>query len=74
MSAIGRRIFPRYNTMVLWETHGGTLHGLPDPVGGLNEGGWDAMFHPPAQAAGRRCVIVAQVVFRVQPCLRISFA
>ncbi|MDR6304502.1 Rps23 Pro-64 3,4-dihydroxylase Tpa1-like proline 4-hydroxylase [Nitrobacter vulgaris] len=32
MSAIGRRVFPRFNTMVLWETHGGTLHGLPDPV------------------------------------------
>jgi Rps23 Pro-64 3,4-dihydroxylase Tpa1-like proline 4-hydroxylase len=32
MSAIGRRIFPRHNTMVLWETHGATLHGLPDPV------------------------------------------
>jgi hypothetical protein len=32
MSAIGRRIFPRFNTMVLWETHGATLHGLPDPV------------------------------------------
>lgn len=32
MSAIGRRIFPRYNTMVLWETHSATLHGLPDPV------------------------------------------
>ncbi|ABE63817.1 hypothetical protein Nham_3077 [Nitrobacter hamburgensis X14] len=32
MSAIGRRVFPRFNTMVLWETHGATLHGLPDPV------------------------------------------
>jgi Rps23 Pro-64 3,4-dihydroxylase Tpa1-like proline 4-hydroxylase len=32
MSAIGRRIFPRFNTMVLWETHDATLHGLPDPV------------------------------------------
>ena len=32
MSAMGRRIFPRFNTMVLWETHNGTLHGLPDPV------------------------------------------
>ena len=32
MSALGRRIFPRYNTTVLWETHGATLHGLPDPV------------------------------------------
>ncbi|ABE64045.1 hypothetical protein Nham_3313 [Nitrobacter hamburgensis X14] len=32
MSAIGRRIFPRFNTIVLWETHGATLHGLPDPV------------------------------------------
>lgn len=32
MSVLGRRIFPRFNTMVLWETHGATLHGLPDPV------------------------------------------
>lgn len=32
MSALGRRIFPRFNTMVLWETHGATLHGLPDPI------------------------------------------
>ena len=24
--------FPRFNTMVLWETHDATLHGLPDPV------------------------------------------
>ncbi|WP_247454677.1 2OG-Fe(II) oxygenase [Bradyrhizobium sp. CW11] len=32
MSALGRRIFPRFNTMILWETHGATLHGLPDPV------------------------------------------
>jgi Rps23 Pro-64 3,4-dihydroxylase Tpa1-like proline 4-hydroxylase len=32
MSAVGRRVIPRFNTMVLWETHGGTLHGLPDPV------------------------------------------
>lgn len=32
MSAIGRRVFPRFNTMIMWETHGGTLHGLPDPV------------------------------------------
>jgi Rps23 Pro-64 3,4-dihydroxylase Tpa1-like proline 4-hydroxylase len=32
MSAVGRRVFPRFNTMILWETHGGTLHGLPDPV------------------------------------------
>lgn len=32
MSALGCRIFPRFNTMILWETHGATLHGLPDPV------------------------------------------
>jgi hypothetical protein len=32
MSALGRRIFPHFNTMILWETHGATLHGLPDPV------------------------------------------
>jgi Rps23 Pro-64 3,4-dihydroxylase Tpa1-like proline 4-hydroxylase len=32
MSALGCRILPRFNTMVLWETHGATLHGLPDPV------------------------------------------
>jgi len=32
MSKVGRRVFPRFNTMILWETHGGTLHGLPDPV------------------------------------------
>lgn len=32
MSAPGCRIFPRFNTMILWETHGATLHGLPDPV------------------------------------------
>ncbi|SFO57398.1 2OG-Fe(II) oxygenase superfamily protein [Bradyrhizobium sp. Ghvi] len=32
MSALGCRIFPRFNSMILWETHGGTLHGLPDPV------------------------------------------
>jgi 2OG-Fe(II) oxygenase superfamily len=32
MSALGRRVFPRFNTMVLWETHADTLHGLPDPV------------------------------------------
>lgn len=32
MAVLGRRIFPRFNTMVLWETHGATLHGLPDPV------------------------------------------
>jgi len=32
MGAIGRRIFPQFNTMVLWETHSATLHGLPDPV------------------------------------------
>ncbi|MGY2935017.1 hypothetical protein ACVWZ6_004619 [Bradyrhizobium sp. GM6.1] len=31
MSALGRRIFPQFNTMILWETHGATLHGLPDP-------------------------------------------
>ena len=31
MSALGRRIFPRFNTMIVWETHGATLHGLPDP-------------------------------------------
>jgi hypothetical protein len=32
MSAIGRRVFPRFNTTVVWETHGATPHGLPDPV------------------------------------------
>ncbi|MEY9456878.1 2OG-Fe(II) oxygenase [Bradyrhizobium ottawaense] len=32
MSALGCRIFPRFNTVILWETHGATLHGLPDPV------------------------------------------
>jgi len=32
MSVIGRRIYPHFNTMVLWETHDATLHGLPDPV------------------------------------------
>jgi hypothetical protein len=32
MSALGRRILPQFNTMILWETHGATLHGLPDPV------------------------------------------
>ena len=32
MSKVGRCVFPRFNTMILWETHGGTLHGLPDPV------------------------------------------
>ena len=34
MSGIGARIQPIANTMVIWETHGGTLHGLPDPVAG----------------------------------------
>lgn len=34
MSAVGARIQPTANTMVIWETHGGTLHGLPDPVAG----------------------------------------
>jgi 2OG-Fe(II) oxygenase superfamily len=32
MSALGRRVFPRFNTTILWETHDATLHGLPDPV------------------------------------------
>jgi Rps23 Pro-64 3,4-dihydroxylase Tpa1-like proline 4-hydroxylase len=32
MSGVGARIQPTANTMVIWETHGGTLHGLPDPV------------------------------------------
>lgn len=34
MSRVGARIQPLANTMVIWETHGGTLHGLPDPVAG----------------------------------------
>jgi len=32
MKQVGRRIAPRGNTIVLWETHDQTLHGLPDPV------------------------------------------
>jgi len=32
MSAVGNRVRPTFNTMVLWETHDLTLHGLPDPV------------------------------------------
>jgi hypothetical protein len=32
MSALGRRVFPRFNTTIVWETHDATLHGLPDPV------------------------------------------
>jgi hypothetical protein len=32
MSAVGRRVFPRFNTTIIWETHDETLHGLPDPV------------------------------------------
>jgi hypothetical protein len=32
VKAVGRRIAPRGNTVVLWETHDQTLHGLPDPV------------------------------------------
>lgn len=34
MSACGRRIQPTMNTMVIWETHAGTAHGLPEPVSG----------------------------------------
>jgi Rps23 Pro-64 3,4-dihydroxylase Tpa1-like proline 4-hydroxylase len=34
MSSIGARIQPTANTMIVWETHGGTLHGMPDPVAG----------------------------------------
>lgn len=32
MSAAARRIVPRFNTLVLFETHATTFHGLPDPV------------------------------------------
>ena len=32
MKQVGRRIPPQGNTIVLWETHDQTLHGLPDPV------------------------------------------
>jgi hypothetical protein len=32
MRALGRRIQPRANTLVIFETHAGTLHGLPQPV------------------------------------------
>ncbi len=32
MSAMGKTVRPTFNTMVLWETHDLTLHGLPDPV------------------------------------------
>lgn len=34
MSACGRRIQPTMNTMVIWETHAGTAHGLPEAVSG----------------------------------------
>lgn len=32
MSAVGRRIVPSFNTLVIFETHATTFHGLPDPV------------------------------------------
>lgn len=32
MNAVGRRIPPVGNTLVFWETHDQTLHGLPEPV------------------------------------------
>jgi hypothetical protein len=32
MSACGRRVVPTAGTVVLWETHNRTPHGLPDPV------------------------------------------
>lgn len=32
MSAVGQRIVPRFNTLVLFETNATTMHGLPDPV------------------------------------------
>lgn len=34
MSALGARVQPTMNTMIIWETHAGTLHGLPDPIAG----------------------------------------
>lgn len=34
MSELSARIQPLLNTMVVWETHAGTPHGLPDPIGG----------------------------------------
>jgi len=34
MSGVGARVQPTANTMVIWETNGSTLHGLPDPVAG----------------------------------------
>ena len=32
MKSLGRRVLPEGGTMVIWETHDRTLHGLPDPV------------------------------------------
>jgi hypothetical protein len=32
MAACGARYAPMFNRMVIWETHGDTLHGLPDPL------------------------------------------
>jgi hypothetical protein len=34
MSELGASIQPLFNTMVVWETHAGTPHGLPSPIGG----------------------------------------
>ncbi len=32
MKAVGKRVAPLGNTLLLWETHDQTLHGLPEPV------------------------------------------
>ena len=32
MKAVGKRVAPLGNTLLIWETHDQTLHGLPDPV------------------------------------------
>ena len=43
MSELGARIQPLFNTMVVWETHAGTPHGLPEPDRG-------AARHQPSRA------------------------
>jgi hypothetical protein len=60
MVAVGRRVLPEYNTLVLFETNAQTMHGLPEPVAApdgrsrLSLAAYQYSEQPPKKTARRR--------------------